>query len=129
MSPSVWPQSALQHGLRPRATGAGVHRCPFRLRCHPSPREMRMKPRPRRRRAVLGAACAALLVAGLAVTSTVTAHAASTLLSQGRPATASSTENAGTPASAAVDGNAGTRWSSAFSDPQWIQVDLGASDT
>ena len=23
------------------------------------------------------------------------------------------------------DGNAGTRWSSAFSDPQWIQVDLG----
>ena len=30
------------------------------------------------------------------------------------------------PASAAVDGNAGTRWSSAFSDPQWLQVDLGA---
>jgi hypothetical protein len=25
-----------------------------------------------------------------------------------------------------VDGNTGTRWSSAFSDPQWIQVDLGA---
>jgi beta-glucosidase len=44
-----------------------------------------------------------------------------------RPATASSTENAGTPASAAVDGNAGTRWSSAFSDPQWIQVDLGSA--
>ncbi|MFD1052410.1 discoidin domain-containing protein, partial [Kibdelosporangium lantanae] len=48
-----------------------------------------------------------------------------TLLSQGHPATASSTENASTPASAAVDGNTGTRWSSAFSDPQWIQVDLG----
>ncbi len=46
-----------------------------------------------------------------------------------RPATASSTENAGTPASAAVDGDAGTRWSSAFSDPQWIQVDLGATAT
>lgn len=45
----------------------------------------------------------------------------------GRPVTASSTENAGTPAAAAVDGNAGTRWSSAFSDPQWLQVDLGAS--
>jgi len=43
-----------------------------------------------------------------------------------RPASASSTENAGTPASAAVDGDTGTRWSSAFSDPQWIQVDLGA---
>ena len=28
---------------------------------------------------------------------------------------------------AAVDGNAGTRWSSAFSDPQWLQVDLGAA--
>jgi beta-glucanase (GH16 family) len=50
-----------------------------------------------------------------------------TLLSQGHPATASSTENAGTPASAAVDGNTGTRWSSAFADPQWVQVDLGAS--
>src|SRR5215468_4643128 len=48
---------------------------------------------------------------------------------QGRPATASSTENAGTPASAAVDGNAGTRWSSAYSDPQWIYVDLGTSMT
>ena len=27
----------------------------------------------------------------------------------------------------AFDGNAGTRWSSGFSDPQWIQVDLGAT--
>jgi beta-glucosidase len=53
--------------------------------------------------------------------------AASTLLSQGRPATASSLENASFPASNAVDGNTGTRWSSAFSDPQWLQVDLGAS--
>jgi hypothetical protein len=50
-----------------------------------------------------------------------------TLLSQGKTATASSTENAATPGSAAVDGNTGTRWSSAFSDPQWLQVDLGAT--
>jgi beta-glucanase (GH16 family) len=50
-----------------------------------------------------------------------------TLLSQGRTATASSTENGSFPASAAVDGNTGTRWSSAFADPQWLQVDLGAS--
>ncbi len=50
-----------------------------------------------------------------------------TLLSQGHPATASSTENASFPAANAVDGNTGTRWSSAFSDPQWITVDLGAS--
>ncbi|MDH6121761.1 hypothetical protein ABH930_002960 [Kitasatospora sp. GAS204A] len=46
---------------------------------------------------------------------------------QGMPATASSTENSGTPASAAVDGNLNTRWSSAFSDPQWLQVDLGST--
>ncbi|WP_333770929.1 discoidin domain-containing protein [Streptomyces sp. IBSBF 2435] len=50
-------------------------------------------------------------------------------LSQGKTATASSTENASFPASAAVDGNTGTRWSSAFGDPQWLQVDLGASHT
>jgi beta-glucanase (GH16 family) len=50
-----------------------------------------------------------------------------TLLSQGHAATASSTENASFPAANAVDGNTGTRWSSAFADPQWLQVDLGAS--
>jgi hypothetical protein len=50
-----------------------------------------------------------------------------TNVAQGKAATASSVENGGTPASAAVDGNAGTRWSSAFSDPQWIQVDLGSA--
>ena len=72
---------------------------------------------------------AALAVLGLPAVSGVVprAGAAGTLLSQGKTATASSTENAGTPASAAVDGNTGTRWSSAFSDPQWLQVDLGTS--
>ena len=45
---------------------------------------------------------------------------------QGRPASASSTENAGTPAAAAFDGDAGTRWSSQAADPQWVRVDLGA---
>ncbi|MGI5255230.1 galactose-binding domain-containing protein [Actinacidiphila glaucinigra] len=48
---------------------------------------------------------------------------------QGRTATASSTENGSFAAANAVDGNTGTRWSSAFSDPQWIQVDLGGSQT
>jgi hypothetical protein len=48
-------------------------------------------------------------------------------VAQGMTVTASSVENAGTPASAAVDGNGGTRWSSAFSDPQWLQVDLGST--
>ncbi|WP_459183582.1 discoidin domain-containing protein, partial [Streptomyces sp.] len=51
------------------------------------------------------------------------------LLSQGKAATASSTENTGSPASAAVDGDSGTRWSSAFSDPQWLQVDLGSTQS
>ncbi|MBE1469823.1 ThuA domain-containing protein [Kibdelosporangium phytohabitans] len=48
-----------------------------------------------------------------------------TLLSRGRPATASSAENATYGAANAVDGNTGTRWSSQFADPQWISVDLG----
>jgi len=52
-----------------------------------------------------------------------------TLLSQGHPAAASSVQGAGYPAANAVDGNTATRWSSAFSDPQWLQVDLGATHT
>ncbi|MGW7440445.1 discoidin domain-containing protein [Streptomyces sp. NPDC054849] len=76
----------------------------------------------------LAAALAATLVAALLVLlpGSATAEAAPALLSQGKPATASSTEGAGTPAFAAVDGDNGTRWSSQFADPQWIQVDLGA---
>ena len=48
-------------------------------------------------------------------------------LALGKTATASSTENASFPAANAVDGNTGTRWSSAFSDPQWLEVNLGTS--
>jgi exo-beta-1,3-glucanase (GH17 family) len=74
---------------------------------------------------------AVLVIASLGVVTTVTsASAAETLLSQGKPVSASSTENADyTPASAAVDGKADTRWASTFSDPQWLQVDLGSSAT
>lgn len=43
-----------------------------------------------------------------------------------RPVTSSSDEGAGLTANLAVDGNTGTRWSSTYTDPQWIQVDLGA---
>ncbi|MFE1829063.1 discoidin domain-containing protein [Streptomyces yangpuensis] len=77
----------------------------------------------------LAAVLAATLVAALLVLlpGSTTAQAAPVLLSQGRPATASSIEGAGTPASAAVDGDNGTRWSSQFADPQWIQVDLGVT--
>jgi len=81
-----------------------------------------------RTRLIAGSALAAL-TASLAVALTSSAGAADPLLSQAKPATASSAENAGTPASAAVDGDAGTRWSSAFSDPQWLRVDLGTPAT
>ncbi len=44
-----------------------------------------------------------------------------------QPTTASSTYSAtGNLASAATDGNPGTRWESAYSDPQWLEVDLGS---
>jgi len=57
------------------------------------------------------------------------AHASDPLISLQKPAAASSVENGGTPAYAADDGNATTRWASAFSDPQWLQIDLGATAT
>ncbi|MDR7277093.1 hypothetical protein J2S41_003871 [Catenuloplanes atrovinosus] len=76
---------------------------------------------------VLSAALSA--VVGISVASvTLNANAAETPLSQGKPATSSSVE-AGFNASAAVDGDTGTRWSSAFADPQWLQVDLGSTQT
>ena len=50
---------------------------------------------------------------------------APTLLSRGKPITASSRETHLTPAEFAVDGDLRSRWSSRFSDPQWLMVDLG----
>ncbi|GAA0454569.1 hypothetical protein Ade02nite_03040 [Paractinoplanes deccanensis] len=73
-------------------------------------------------------AAAALLAVSLLIVP-AGASAADSVISQGKPVTASSTESAAFPASNAVDGNLGTRWSSAFSDPQWLQVDLGATAT
>ncbi|MET7737617.1 discoidin domain-containing protein [Streptomyces sp. NPDC005402] len=73
------------------------------------------------------AAMAALITLPLAQLPAAAAASADTNLSQGRAATSSTTENPGTPASAAVDGNTATRWSSAFTDDQWLQVDLGAT--
>ncbi|AZM87892.1 family 20 glycosylhydrolase [Streptomyces sp. W1SF4] len=43
-----------------------------------------------------------------------------------RPVTASSTYRAGVEPAYAVDGSGTTRWSSNRTDPQWLQVDLGA---
>lgn len=66
------------------------------------------------------------LVASSLVLAAPPAQAAETLLSQDRPATASSQEGDGYAPAAAVDGDlTGTRWASRWSDPQWFQVDLG----
>jgi hypothetical protein len=49
------------------------------------------------------------------------------LVSQGKPAKASSQAGTGTAAANAVDGSTATRWTSVSGvDPQWIRVDLGA---
>ena len=88
--------------------------------------------------AVLGRHLIRKTLIGLALTSLIgtyaavrafSADAAEIPISQGKPVTASSVENGGSGAANAVDGNGGTRWSSAFSDPQWLQVDLGAPAT
>ncbi|TDV40986.1 beta-1,3-glucanase family protein [Actinophytocola oryzae] len=83
----------------------------------------------RLRRFGLAALGIVLVLGGASVTTAP--HAAAACdggnLALNHPATASSTESGAYSASAAVDGNTGTRWSSAFSDPQWLRVDLGAS--
>ncbi|MDH2427183.1 discoidin domain-containing protein [Sphaerisporangium sp. TRM90804] len=84
-----------------------------------------MPPSPRPSRLALLIALAVSLVTS--ILTIAPASAADPLLSQGKTATASSTEGGAFPASAAVDGNPGTRWSSGFADPQWIQVDLGVT--
>ncbi|WP_433296034.1 discoidin domain-containing protein [Actinoplanes sp. CA-030573] len=87
---------------------------------------------PRRRR--LSPARFLAFAAGLAgllatfLITTTNAEAAEVVVSQGKPATASSTETAnGYQPGEAVDGNNGTRWASAWSASQWFQVDLGAT--
>ena len=50
-----------------------------------------------------------------------------TNLARNAPTTASSVQSASFPAADATDGNTSTRWSSAFSDPQWLEVDLGSA--
>lgn len=53
-------------------------------------------------------------------------------LARGKPVQASSTvtrDGESFPPEGAVDGNSTTRWSSEFSDPQWIAVDLGKPTT
>ena len=87
-------------------------------------------PHRRRRRVLYGAAATILTTALLTVLPQTAAQAVDPLISQSRPALASSVENVqGTPAYAVDDGNLTTRWASQFSDPQWIQIDLGTTAT
>ncbi|MFB7915683.1 discoidin domain-containing protein [Streptomyces sp. NPDC056061] len=54
--------------------------------------------------------------------------AADPLISRGKPATASSSEDSGLGPQNAFDGDPDTRWASVEGkDPQWIRVDLGAT--
>ena len=94
------------------------------------PSSLLTSPRGRTRNLLIGTLAALLLTPVLVVP----AHAAPadppTLLSQGRPVTASSTENVNyTPATAAVDGSMGTRWSSTFTDDAALTVELAQVST
>jgi beta-glucanase (GH16 family) len=77
-------------------------------------------------RALALAACLVGLLSLYFVALTTHADAAEVVVSQGKPATASSTETAnGYAPGEGNDGNNGTRWGSAWSAVQWWQVDLG----
>jgi uncharacterized protein DUF1996/F5/8 type C domain-containing protein len=98
---------------------------------HPIPTAARLESRAagsrRLRRISVPCAVAVVVVSLAAVFTQNQAHGADALISQERPTVASSSENSGVLARAAVDGNSSTRWSSAWSDPQWLQVDLGGT--
>ena len=95
-------------------------------------RRVRSPRSPRRRITAVLASIALALTGLLAISAAPKATAATcgtTDIALNHPATASSLENASFPASNAVDGNLSTRWSSAFSDPQWLEVDLGSTQS
>ncbi len=88
----------------------------------------RKRPRSGRTRRIALAVGLAGLMAGFVAVTSGPAAAAEVLVSQGKTASASSTEAPGAYlASEAVDGNNGTRWASTWSATQWFQVDLGAT--
>ncbi|HEY0195508.1 MAG TPA: discoidin domain-containing protein [Kofleriaceae bacterium] len=70
------------------------------------------------------------VVSSAATLTVTTGTGGGTLISQGKTAVASSTEGGGaSTAGLAVDGDLGTRWSSAFTNTEWIYVDLGSTAT
>src|SRR6202042_1829932 len=93
-----------------------------------------MLPRWRPRSRVAGIVIATLSVAAalrsaatISAGSAAAASCGTTNLALHQPTTASSIQGPSWPASNATDGNLSTRWSSAFSDPQWLEGDLGAT--
>jgi len=89
--------------------------------------------RSRRRTGAAVIAGGALILAGLTVPGLApTASAATcgtTNIALHQPTTASSIQGPAWPATNATDGSLTTRWSSAFSDPQWLEVDLGSTQS
>jgi F5/8 type C domain-containing protein/glycosyl hydrolase family 64 (putative beta-1,3-glucanase)/putative Ig domain-containing protein len=73
----------------------------------------------------LAAACLSVSVISSPAAQAATCGTTNIALHQ--PTTASSIQGPSWPASNATDGNLSTRWSSAFSDPQWLEVDLGST--
>ena len=87
------------------------------------------RPSSRAATAVLAAIALLLsgLIAGLAAPKASAATCGTTNLALHKPTTASSVQGPSWPAANATDGSLTTRWSSQFSDPQWLEVDLGAT--
>ena len=77
----------------------------------------------------LVAASAAVLITAALVATPQTAHAAPVNLATYGVATATSSESAALGPQNAIDGDPATRWSSLFTDPQSLTVDLGARAT
>src|SRR5450755_508674 len=76
---------------------------------------------------ILAAAC--LSVSVISGPAAQAASCGTTNIALHQPTTASSIQGPSWPASNATDGNLSTRWSSAFSDPQWLEVDLGSTQS
>ena len=77
--------------------------------------------------ATLATAVACLSAATFSAGTASAASCGTTNLALHQPTTASSIQGPSWPASNATDGSLTTRWSSAFSDPQWLEVDLGST--
>src|SRR5580692_10893138 len=88
---------------------------------------MSLLPRTLSRRRRRSAAC--LSVSVISGPAARAATCGTTNIALHQPTTALSIQGPAWPASNATDGNLSTRWSSAFSDPQWLEVDLGSAQS